>query len=138
MPKETKPSTMPMWNKKSPSSCYENTYLNENIKKEIEKKVKYAFESLSETSRVGYFCSLLECKESEVQEYKQIAEDKQTLVDQYEREIQELKDKLEFECNCWNSEIKIKDSKIEKLQKENTRLQEQIERYQHKIYKKED
>jgi hypothetical protein len=37
-------------------------------------------------------------------------------------EVQELKDKLEFECNCWNNEIKIKDSKIEKLLKENEEL----------------
>lgn len=38
--------------------------------------------------------------ESEVQELKEIAEDKQALVDQYEKEIQELKEQFKMWSGC--------------------------------------
>lgn len=68
----------------------------QQIKKEIKEFIDIDSNKISKEIKTGLrlltvnYLEKLRKKESEVQEYKQIAEDKQTLVDQYEKEIEKL------------------------------------------------
>lgn len=78
-----------------------NKKLNWETEKEYTKRIEQEVQELKDT----------------LEKYKRQIDFQDNRIEKLQKENEELKDKCEFECTCWNNELKVKDSKIEKLQK---------------------